>query len=438
MKFSQSLLALCGLLASTGLAVKDDSVVPGAFIVEFDDDNQDPNALYDQLRSEGLSVVPRMDLKYQLFNGASFRIEEQEEEDNTDVLQAKIASSKARVKNVWPVRKIQMPKVDPISVARNGTTGSTEKRASHQKRQETKDDTYSTHVLTQVNKLRAEGITGKGIRIGVVDTGIDYRHPALGGCFGSGCIVEYGYDLTGDDYNEGQEPVPDNDPLDTCQGHGTHVAGIIMAQENELGFTGAAPDVTLGMYKVSGCPGYTTNEILVSGFLRAYEDGSDVISCSAGDDSGWATDASGVAVSRIAEAGVPVVVASGNSGRLGAWQVASPASGISVAGIGSVDNTVLPTLLVRGDFTNETGDYGFGWQTGSPIPQTNVTAKLWAPKNATNLGAYACDSIPSDMPELNDTIVLLRFPTECTVEDQAKNIVARGGKDILFYPETEA
>ena len=210
-----------------------------------------------------------------------------------------------------------------------------------------------------------------------------------------------------------------------------------MAQENELGFTGAAPDVTLGMYKVSGCPGYTTSEILVSAFNRAYEDGSDVISCSAGDDSGWATDAADVAVSRIAEAGVPVLVAAGNSGGLGLWTVASPASGIHVSGIGSVDNTVLPNLMTRGSYSKMTKDTDFGWQTGFPIPRVNVSLLLWIPENATD-PSYACDSMPDDMPDLTNKIVLLHVPSTCGVDDQAEKIVAKEGKYIIYFPESDS
>jgi subtilisin family serine protease len=58
---------------------------------------------------------------------------------------------------------------------------------------------------------------GSGIRIGVIDSGIDYTHPALGGCFGVGCKVRYGYDLVGDDYNGDITTLkPDHDPLDNC------------------------------------------------------------------------------------------------------------------------------------------------------------------------------------------------------------------------------
>ncbi|KAK1450717.1 subtilisin Carlsberg [Colletotrichum cuscutae] len=444
MRFSSNASLLLGLLASASHAVvaaddtaapaapavNEDAFVQGAYIVELNGE-QDPSALYDELRSDGLAVKPRLDLKFGLFNGASFSVDDAGEPDITT---AKIAD-KLSVKGVWPVRKIKMPKPVGTSIGRNGTASSAALlRSLKDRRDEAAKDTYSTHVMTQVDKLREAGFTGKGIKVAIVDTGVDYRHPALGGCFGEGCHVAYGWDFTGDNYYESSDaPTPDADPLDTCQGHGTHVAGIIMAQENELGFTGAAPDVTLGAYKVSGCAGYTTSEILVSAFYRAYEDGSDVISCSAGDDSGWASDAAGVAVSRIAEAGIPVVVAAGNSGNLGVWAVASPASGKAVAGIGSVDNTILPNLMKRGTFVNETGEFAFGWADSTPVTTANVTLRLWI----ANANVTACNPIPADI-DLTDSIPLISMDAGCQSDVQAANLLARGAKYILFYPASES
>jgi minor extracellular serine protease Vpr len=101
------------------------------------------------------------------------------------------------------------------------------------------------------------GFTGRGVHVAVMDSGIDYDHPDLGGCFGRGCRVSTGYDLVGDDYDEEQsdptwQPVPHPDPLpDDCLGHGTHVAGIIGARG---GVTGVAPDVTLAPTASSAAP----------------------------------------------------------------------------------------------------------------------------------------------------------------------------------------
>ncbi|EOA80850.1 uncharacterized protein SETTUDRAFT_63240, partial [Exserohilum turcica Et28A] len=110
------------------------------------------------------------------------------------------------------------------------------------------------HVMTQIGRLRADGITGSGIKIAIIDTGVDYSHPLLGKCFGKGCVVGYGFDFVGDEYTGKNTPVPDPDPMD-CSGHGTHVAGVIAAKENDFGFAGAAPGVALGAYRVYGCRG---------------------------------------------------------------------------------------------------------------------------------------------------------------------------------------
>src|SRR5204862_58319 len=75
------------------------------------------------------------------------------------------------------------------------------------------------------------GLTGRGVRVAVMDTGIDFDHPDLGGCFGRGCRVEKGYDFVGDAFNgDDLSPIVAPDPIpDDCNGHGTHVAGIIGA-----------------------------------------------------------------------------------------------------------------------------------------------------------------------------------------------------------------
>ncbi|KAK7745578.1 hypothetical protein SLS62_009755 [Diatrype stigma] len=452
MRIAKSGLALLGLVSSSAATVadatttqaRDNAIVPGAYIVEFNE-GAEASSLYDELRADGLAVDHRMDLNYQLFKGASFRLANaSEHEPKTAAATVSKILGKAHVKEIWPVRGIQFPKLEPHQ---NGTTTPASQEQRRRRRREAAaaaaaeegaEDTYSTHVMTQVDKLRAEGLTGKGIRIGVVDTGVDYTHPALGGCFGSGCRVAYGWDLTGDDYASGSDaPAPDPDPFDSCQGHGTHVAGIVMAQPNEMGFTGAAPDVTLGMYKVSGCPGYTTNEILIAAFNRAYEEGSDIISCSAGDDSGWAGDPWAVAASRIADAGVPVVVALGNSGNLGVWTAASPASGLSVAGIGSAHNTVLPSIVTAG-FWSSTSTNGteskFGWKQGHPtLAETNLTLPLWAASYNTTIEDDACEPLPDDTPDLSTSITLLRTASACQYDAQAKNVAAKGGKYIMFY-----
>ncbi|KAI5861047.1 subtilisin-like protein [Durotheca rogersii] len=412
----------------------DDSIVPGAYIVEFEGDD-DPNAFYRGLGADGIEVEHRIELKYQLFKGASFTLKELPSEPE---LTAGQIAAKPEVKSIWPVRKISFPKPNVTHVG-----GGVAEFARRVKRQQgSSPEGFAPHLMTQVDKLHAEGYTGKGIRIGLVDTGVDYTHPALGGCFGPGCLVEYGYDFKGDN-DTSPVPVPDPDPFDNCVGHGTHVAGIIAAQLNEHGFTGAAPGVKLGMYKATGCGGETTNDMLIAAFNAAFEDGSDIISCSAGDDSGWSSDPWAIAASRIAAAGVPVVVAPGNSGHLGLWYPSTPASGINVTAVGSVENSVLPSMAKAATYTVDDAaeTTAFGLQFGSPTYSVNVTLPLWAVSNDTASETDACAALPDDTPDLSEKVVLLRMPTsgsDCTVESQAGNLAAKGAQYVLWYSQTGA
>lgn len=84
-------------------------------------------------------------------------------------------------------------------------------------------DVLSSLEMSGVDKLHALGIKGKGIKIGVIDTGVDYRHPSLGGGFGAGFKIAGGYAYRDDDGNA----ISSSDPLSTCVegGHGTHVTG---------------------------------------------------------------------------------------------------------------------------------------------------------------------------------------------------------------------
>jgi subtilisin family serine protease len=83
-----------------------------------------------------------------------------------------------------------------------------------------------------IDKLHALGIKGKGIKIGVVDTGVDYRHPAIGGGFGPGYKIAGGASFLTDDGQIANSA----DPLTTCYGggHGTHVSGMFPTDSEGL------------------------------------------------------------------------------------------------------------------------------------------------------------------------------------------------------------
>ena len=286
-----------------------------------------------------------MDLSYDLFKGVSFKLDNLASEEEV----AKQIAAMPEIKQMWPVREYPVPN-DKVHWTGNSNTASPAAFNTINKRQSSDNDTFSPHVMTQVDQLRARGVRGAGIKVAIVDTGIDYDHPALGGCFGEGCLVSFGTDLVGDAYTGGAEkPVPDDDP-DDCGGHGTHVAGIVAAQVNPYGFTGAAPDVTLGAYRVFGCEGSAGNDVLIAAFNQAYEDGADIITASIGGASGWTEDPWAVAVSRIVEAGTPCTVSAGNSGDQGQFYASTAANGKGVASIASVDNTQAPAILLNASY----------------------------------------------------------------------------------------
>ena len=175
-------------------------------------------------------------------------------------------------------------------------------------------DIINAPYAWQLNDAQDRTVTGDGVRIAIIDTGIDYTHPDLGGCFGPGCRVVDGYDFINDD----------DDPMDD-QGHGTHCAGIAAGN----GVTkGVAPDAILYAYKVLNQGGSGTWDQVISGIDRAvdpnddsdFSDHVDVISMSLGgfcffgysEDCG-PDDAVSQAVDNAVEYGIVVVVAAGNN-----------------------------------------------------------------------------------------------------------------------------
>lgn len=208
--------------------------------------------------------------------------------DSVDApLQAARIAALPEVKAVWPVCLYNMPspRVEWVGARPARRVAARDLGAANG----TCADAFAPHVMTQVSRLRERGVTGKGIRIAVIDTGIDYKHSALGGCFGPGCLVAFGADLVGDAYNGSNTPVSDADPMD-YNGHGSHVAGIVAAQPNRFGFTSAAPDAVLGAYHVFGCNGQVSNDVLIAAYNRACQGGAHIITASIGGPSGWSED----------------------------------------------------------------------------------------------------------------------------------------------------
>lgn len=167
------------------------------------------------------------------------------------------------------------------------------------------------------------GITGAGIRIAIIDTGIDYLHPDLGGGFGPGHKVVGGYDFV----NSDQDPIDDN-------GHGTHVAGIAAA--NGV-IKGVAPDANLLAVKVLDGFGFGFDSNIIAGIEWAVTNGANIINMSLGDifGGGDPDDPLCQAVDAATQAGVLVVCAAGNAGAYNT--VGSPAAARTAVAVGADD-----------------------------------------------------------------------------------------------------
>jgi subtilisin family serine protease len=170
-----------------------------------------------------------------------------------------------------------------------------------------------------VDKLHAENITGKGIKVGVLDTGVDYNHPDLKDAY------KGGYDFVNNDADPMETTYEDwiKAGKPTAPGyvyytnHGTHVAGTIAAQQKnnvDYAVKGVAPEVDLYAYRVLGPwgGGYTAG--ILAGMDRAIADGMDVINMSLGAQVNDPLYATSVAVNNAMLSGVITVVAAGNSG----------------------------------------------------------------------------------------------------------------------------
>jgi subtilisin family serine protease len=358
-------------------------------------------------------------LSFSLFHGGSFSLTGNPQNEDATI---KRISSLASVKSVTPVRELHLP---PRQVS---TAHDTSFQRHHANILSRRGQSFAVgkndfpHVMTGVDRLRDEGYLGSGLRVAVVDTGIDYKHPALGGCFGEGCLVSFGWNLV------------DNttDPYDNCDGHGTHVSGLIAAQSNAYNFTGVAPNVTLGHYKVNKCKQGSSTDQIMQAFRMAFEDKADIITASIGSYSGWSEEPWGVLISRIVKAGVPCMVAVGNDGAYGMFYASDGADGKGATGVGSVNNVMAPMLLNKATYSTKNGTNEFGWSLSGTADFKNGTYQLYPLSLNSSIVGDGCEALPSSTPDLSKKIVLIRRGG-CAFSLKAANAANAGAKNILFY-----
>ncbi|MCB0913217.1 MAG: S8 family serine peptidase, partial [Propionibacteriaceae bacterium] len=287
-----------------------------------------------------------------------------------------------------------------------------------------------TQISNEIATVSAEdtGLDGTGIKVGIIDTGIDYTNPDLGGAsdFPS-TRVAYGTDLVGDDYdssgdNGSTTPVPDPDPMD-CAGHGTHVAGIVGADGDPDigGAVGVATNVTFGAYKVFGCEGSTDTAVILDAMDLALTDEMDVVNMSLGSDfDSWPSYPDAVAASNLTKAGVVVVAAAGNSGDTGLFSAGSPGVGSGVISVASYESETIRTKVIA------VGD------TKIAYTQVEYTAEAPADNSTTTLSLASNTDACAQPATVAGGALLVKRGT-CSFNEKIANAVAAGADAVVIY-----
>jgi subtilisin len=215
---------------------------------------------------------------------------------------------------------------------------------------------------------------GAGVKLVVIDTGIDMTHPELSG------ILKGGWNAisTAATFND------DN-------GHGTHCAGTIAAKDDDKGVVGVAPDIDLYGVKVLDAKGSGTFDDVIAGMLWAVENKMEVASMSLGASQGNQALADAVEAMRMG--GVTLIAAAGNSGGAVGYPAAYPGA-IAVAASDSADKIASfssrgPTVAVIAPGVAVKSTYrggGYNTLSGTSMSTPHV-AGLTALYIATHKGA---------------------------------------------------
>ncbi|QKE73326.1 S8 family serine peptidase [Arthrobacter citreus] len=284
-----------------------------------------------------------------------------------------------------------------------------------------------------LDRLHAEGFTGKGIKVGILDTGMDYNHPDLKDAY------KGGYDFIDND----------NDPMETTYAdwkksgqpetnsssgttyyteHGTHVAGIIGGRgkaDSEYKMLGAAPEAALYSYRVLGPYGSGTTDSIIAGIDRAVKDGMDVLNLSLGNSLNDPLYATSIALNNAVLSGVTAVVAAGNSGD-------------QMYTLGSPGASALALTVGASSISLNAYQYA-GVQNG-----TNYTLRQLARNYSDDLTQLkgkkftlvdvGLARIPADFTgkDLNGNIALIKRGTNALI-DKIKNAKARGAVGVIMY-----
>ncbi|MGL5811476.1 MAG: S8 family serine peptidase [Nocardioides sp.] len=359
----------------------------------------------------------------------------------------------------------------------------------------------AANLIRAINAWKYAGGTGKGVKVGVVDSGVDYTHAGFGGVgtpeayeaalaaetdpnwrdglpeLGKAKIAD-GYDFAGNDYDadpdsENYQPVPkpDPNPID-CEEHGTHVAGTATGYgvtEDGKPFTGdyagltpaevldmkvgpgMAPESTLYPLKIFGCTG-STNLVIpaLDWSLDPNGDGDfsdhlDIVNMSLGSDYGVVDDPENDVVDALHAQGVLSVVAMGNNGDLTDTGGSPGNAESSLAVASSVDSYQLRDGLIVDGPTDVAGIEPGQFSTEYDWPANGPTGAPVSGEVAAIPGdnADGCDALSAaDAAKVNGKVAWLEWDDDdatrrCGSAGRSGNVAAAGAVGAVFTSSSD-
>ncbi|RCI13997.1 hypothetical protein L249_7991 [Ophiocordyceps polyrhachis-furcata BCC 54312] len=419
------------LVATASLhLVNATSTISNAYLFELED-GTDVEEFASTVKADFKAGIRRV-LDYPIFKGLSVEFADESRVNEVAAL--------PRIRKMWEVEELHMQdgvdakdisplddqpqgKHDEQPIRRSLHDGALlERRAVSNK---TVMGPNAHHVSMQIDQLHKKGITGKGSKIAVIDTGVDYTHPALGGCFGPGCVISFGADLV-----KGEAT-----PMDcSSNGRGTFVTGLIVARSDRFNYVGAAPGAEVGMYRIT-CNKTFSNDVLIDALYRAHRDGATIISTSFSNPGGGAAGLLTEAASRLTAQGVVVVQSVDENGESGLFSVPEPSGMPGIITVGMVTSPVSPGVYSKATWLADGG----GEETSFPVFRNHAHDNFTG--EPMELYAVQGNLVPDDAPDLSNKLVLMcvsggwKAWRDGEWDAQLAPFAAKGAQRVLFYAE---
>ena len=300
---------------------------------------------------------------------------------------------------------------------------------------------YELHVADSADYIEATPLvsnglaTGEGVRVAVLDTGIDYTHTAFGGAGTDEAYAAAIADPASVDWPQGKvlggyDYINDDaDPIDVDTNHGTHVSHSV---------NGIAPNVDLFVYSVcnSGCPGLAQLLALESA-MDPNGDGDmsdrvDVVNMSLGGDYGdIANDAVGLFINQAVKLGTNVVISAGNDGAY-PFIVGGPSTTENALSVGAMTHPTGEESVGSGTVSGEEAvvqPASFGPQMA--FSYTNENLELVYP----DANQTACEAFADDVDFTGKGVIIDRGACAFTVKVLAAQ--AKGAEFVIIANNTD-